>query len=178
MTAVDSDWPGIKEARQQCVAKYVINSSISNTQRGREKIKRFGLQEMTGKRRRNKVLWGFKNKRRSCPQTDTRAGDTMRMVDQAMVTNERYSTPLDIHVIGLETFVVVFVCARLTLVLMDTTRKEKGNYSESLLPNQFHLDFIQLLSKSCRGFPIAPSNFIMTSSHGPVAAGPLCQPRN
>jgi hypothetical protein len=54
VAAVDSDWPGIKEARQQCVAKYAINSSISNTQRGREKIKRFGLQEMTGKRRRRR----------------------------------------------------------------------------------------------------------------------------
>lgn len=81
-------------------------------------------------------MWASKKKSKIL-SADTRAGDTMRMEDQSMVTNERYSTPLDIHVIGLETFVVVFVCVRLPLVLMDTTRKEKGNYSESLLPISF-----------------------------------------
>lgn len=155
--------------------------NIEYTKRERE-IKRFCLQEMTGKRRRRRKMFcgASKKKRRCCPQTDTRAGDTMRMEDQAMVTNERYSTPLDIHVIGLETFVVVFVCCVCASLCSWWTQhgKKKATIPSLLLPNQFHLDFIQLLSKSCRGFPIAPSNFIMTSSHGPVAADPLCQPRN
>ena len=47
--------------------------------------------------------------------------DTVCMVDQTIVTNERYSTPLDIHVIGLETL-LLSLCVRVPVsFLMDNT---------------------------------------------------------
>lgn len=97
----------------------------------------------------------------------------MCMEDQAMVTNERYSTPLDIHVIGLETlclrgpFRVVMDTGRPTTAdgKSEERRRSNGQLFQVFTSNQFHLDFILLLGKSCRGSQIAPpSNFIMTSS--------------
>ena len=78
-------------------------------ERKRGEIKRrfAGLQEMTerkDKRRKKKGDFFFF----VCIQE---RDDTVCMVDQTIVTNERYSTPLDIHVIGLETL-LLSLCVR------------------------------------------------------------------
>ena len=97
---------------------YVINSSIiSNTkqwpffgEREREGKSKEGLlvckrwqKEKTKEEKKKGIFFFF-----VCIQE---RDDTVCMVDQTIVTNERYSTPLDIHVIGLETL-LLSLCVR------------------------------------------------------------------